>query len=356
MEFDLARFRDVKDVDGFVATLEKACELALTDDFWDITLPNDLATSAARSPSLFAYQTSLVLLGATALFSKLSVAELPDPALQGQRSAAERHHLFPRAYLNGIGIKELRDTNQIANIALVEWGDNVGISDLPPSEYLPAMNKRFDESKLEEMYYWHALSDGWKSLEYSDFLGQRRERMAQVIRDAYKLLVSGEKDSIVASSPSIEELIHNGESAEVEYKSTLRMNLHTGSKDPRMELAILKTVAAFLNGGGGTLFVGIADDRSPLGLGADDFANEDKMGLHFVNLVKDRMGIQAMTSLHMHFEDYDGSRIMVVEADRAGKPVFVNDGNAARFYIRTGPSSFELVGGEMQDYIGQRFK
>jgi hypothetical protein len=68
------------------------------------------------------------------------------------------------------------------------------------------------------------------------------------------------------------------------------------------------------------------------------------------------MGIQAMTSLHMHFEDYDGSRIMVVEADRAGKPVFVNDGNGARFFIRTGPSSFKLVGGEMQDYIGQRFK
>jgi len=165
MEFDLARFREVKDADGFVATLERACDLAITEDFWTISLPNNLATSSPRSPSLFAYHAALVLLEARALFSRLPVAELLDPATHGQRAAVERHHLFPKGYLKKLGITDLRETNQIANFAFVEWGDNASISDQPPAEYLPAMKKRFvaHENELEQMYYWHALPEGWES-------------------------------------------------------------------------------------------------------------------------------------------------------------------------------------------------
>jgi hypothetical protein len=38
------------------------------------------------------------------------------------------------------------------------------------------------------MYYWHALPDGWESLDYFDFLAERRKRIAQVIRDGYTTL------------------------------------------------------------------------------------------------------------------------------------------------------------------------
>lgn len=96
MEFDLARFREVKDADVFLYILESACDLALTDDYWKITLPNDLATSSPRSPSLFAYIASLVLLEARVLFSKLKVSDLLDPLSHGIR-AVERHHLFQKA-------------------------------------------------------------------------------------------------------------------------------------------------------------------------------------------------------------------------------------------------------------------
>ncbi|PIR15861.1 MAG: hypothetical protein COV48_12025, partial [Elusimicrobia bacterium CG11_big_fil_rev_8_21_14_0_20_64_6] len=64
MEFDLARLRSVKTADEFVALLWQICEATLTSDFWSITLPNELATSAARSPSLFAYFAALNLLDA----------------------------------------------------------------------------------------------------------------------------------------------------------------------------------------------------------------------------------------------------------------------------------------------------
>lgn len=92
----------------------------LTEDYWNITLPGELATSSARSPALFAYYAALNRLKARVLFSNLTVAELIDPASRAKRSALERHHLFPKHYLATLGIKEKRDINQIANLALGE--------------------------------------------------------------------------------------------------------------------------------------------------------------------------------------------------------------------------------------------
>jgi hypothetical protein len=58
----------------------------------------------------------------------------------------------------------------------------------------------------------------------------------------------------------------------------------------------------------------------------------------------------------MHiFEDFEGSRVMIVECRKAGTPVFVKDGDIERFYIRTGPSTTELSASQTQDYIKQRF-
>src|ERR1700730_12002611 len=51
MEFDLARFREKKDAAGFVAALEQMCNESITQDYWAVVLPNELATSSPRSPS-----------------------------------------------------------------------------------------------------------------------------------------------------------------------------------------------------------------------------------------------------------------------------------------------------------------
>ena len=47
------------------------------------------------------------------------------------RSSLERHHIFPAAFLQSIGVTDERDYNQIANFTVIEWGDNVSISNLP---------------------------------------------------------------------------------------------------------------------------------------------------------------------------------------------------------------------------------
>ena len=356
MEFDMARFREVKDADGFLYILESACDLALTEDYWKISLPNHLATSSPRSPSLFAYNAALVLLDAKALFSKLKVSELLDPVSQGIRGAVERHHLFPKAYLNTLGITDLRETNQIANYALVEWGDNMKISDQSPTKYLSEMASRFSKEELARMYHCNALPENWEQMNYREFLEQRRELIAQVIQEGYQILASKQVEVAPDLRFSLNEIIANAESSEVEFKSTLRVNLHTGSRDPRIELAALKTIAGFLNSNGGILTIGVTDDGTPLGIDADCFENEDKMSLHLVNLIKDRIGPSVMQFIHARFEDYDGYRVMVIECSKVKSPVFVKDGNIERFYIRTGPSTTELSASQIQEYIKQRFK
>ena len=357
MEFDLARLRDVDKAEGFVKTLSQICDITLTNDFWAVSLPNDLATSSPRSPSLFAYHAALVLLDARALFSKIKVTDLLDPSMHANRSAVERHHLFPKGFLAKQGINAIRETNQIANYALVEWGDNSDVSDKAPSDYLPNMKARFSYAELERMYRLHALPSNWEHLDYREFLEKRRELIAQVIAEGYATLVTGKVEEETATvEVDLSQVVVNGESEAVEFKSTLRTNLHTGNKDLRMELSVLKTLAGFLNTNGGMLVIGVSDDGSPVGIQSDDFENEDKMSLHLVNIIKTRMGIPAMTNLHAHFDDHEECRVMVVKCRKSPLPVFLKDGDTERFYIRTGPSTTELSASQTQEYIKQRFK
>jgi Putative DNA-binding domain len=125
-------------------------------------------------------------------------------------------------------------------------------------------------------------------MSYKLFLNERRSLIAQTIRSAYERL-AGQTDAAV-SQVAVADLIGSGETAAVEFKSTLRTNLHTGEKDSRMEMAVLKSIAGFLNSNGGTLVVGVADDGSPVSWERDGFPDEDKMSLHLINLLKDRLG------------------------------------------------------------------
>ena len=190
MESDLAGLRGLESKEQFMAYFEKIISSTLTDDFWNITLPNDLATSSARSPSLFAYYAALVLLDASVLFARnLKISCMLDPSMNGTRNALERHHLFPKAYLESIGINDDRERNQIANYALIEWDKNIKISDEAPSQYFPVeMAKHANTPNLENTLRLHALPTNWENMEYTQFLEARRVLMANIIREGFKEL------------------------------------------------------------------------------------------------------------------------------------------------------------------------
>lgn len=353
-EADLAMLRDLPNGDAFAARLREICATTLTNDYWEITLPRQLATSASRSPSLFAYQAALIKLDAPMLFGPLKIAAVVDPAIKGSKAALEQHHLFPRGYLEGQGISDLKLVNQIANFAPVEWPTNLKIGKKAPTEYVPSLDAAIPSAERERVHKLHALPPAWWDMPYEEFLIARRLRMARVVREAWEALTQGTNPAGPAPV-SVAELISGGETTAVEFKSTLRTNLHTGQPDERMHLSVLKTIAGFLNAKGGTLLIDVADDGTVLGVAADAFPNEDKMGLHLVNLIKDRIGDVFMPYIHPHFEEQDGERILAVRCEPGPKPAFVKDGNQQRFYVRGGNATTELMGISVTDYVKQKF-
>jgi hypothetical protein len=185
---DLAQLSDLAhgDGDGFVAALARIVDDTLTPEFWEITLPNELASSASKSPALLAYITALNIVDADALLSTAKVRARLDPAVTAKKGI-ERHHLFPRAYLRKQKVTGTKQINQIASMALVEWHDNIAISDLPPATYWPDQlaKKKLPEADLAEQLRWHALPQDWTGMPYEAFLAERRKLMAAVVRTAF---------------------------------------------------------------------------------------------------------------------------------------------------------------------------
>lgn len=190
MDADLNRVKGLTSGDQFLAMLDGLIANEMTNDYWSITLPADLATSSARNPQLFAYVASQNRLGARVLFSHKTIADLVDPAIKAKKKALERHHLFPRAWLEKNGVSERTEVNQMANYALLEWPENIAISDTPPSEYVPVIRERFagKDGEWRRMLTDHALPERWEELAYADFLDQRRKLMAAVIRRGFESL------------------------------------------------------------------------------------------------------------------------------------------------------------------------
>ena len=186
MEQDLALLREAQGADDFVRILNQQIEAALTQDYWEITLPNELETAAARNTGQFAFYAALCLLNAPVLYSRMKVTDLLDPSNKAKKSALERHHLFPRRYLQRLKIADRRIINQTANYALVEWSDNIEVSDRAPSEYVPELEKRFSAEDIQEMYRLHALPEQWYMMEYQMFLKERQKRMGQIIREGFE--------------------------------------------------------------------------------------------------------------------------------------------------------------------------
>jgi hypothetical protein len=192
---DVQAFVEAKDGSEYLARMRQAISTTLTPDYWTITLPQALATAAARGPGLFGYAASLCLLNARVPpFVKhdsnheqkagLLIRDLFDPVLQPKKVPVDRHHLFPRKYLERQGITGTRSVNQIANLAYVEWPENIDISDDPPSSYWPRYSDQFAADDL----FHHALPAGWEQMDYERFLEERRQLMAQVIRRGFETI------------------------------------------------------------------------------------------------------------------------------------------------------------------------
>ena len=368
MESDLARLRSLNTADEFVAEIDRICQQELTTDFWEIRLPNDLDRSGGRSPSLFAYYAALCVLDAPVLFSEMKVTELIDPAVQGHKSALERHHLFPRAYLESIGVDKIGEINQIANYALVEWSDNISIGAKPPVMYYPSYVAATPGEQLDKMAFWHALPERWHEMDYRLFLDKRRNLIARVIRAGWETLLllaemqPGKAPDVAPAfqhAPehwSVRELIDLRESERVEFKSSARWSYGRGDKDKVIEDSIVRTVAGFMNRHGGTLIIGVDDTGSVLGL-ARDLSTLNRSDLDgyenwLMGLLENTIGKAELANVAVSFVEVDDEPVCRVDVRRSAKPVYASTSKGSDlFFVRTGNSTRQLTVRETVDYL-----
>jgi len=160
---------------------------------------------------------------------------------------------------------------------------------------------------------------------------------------------------------TVVELIDQGESAEVEFKSSARWNHHAEKETPEISDVITKTVAAFLNTGGGTLLVGVDDDGQAIGLDPDlalikgndlDGYENWLVGAH----LQDRLGKVPVSHVSCSFEKIDDQDVCRLDVGASPGPVFAKTSkNPKAFYIRQGNSTHELDPEELLTYVEERW-
>ncbi len=159
----------------------------------------------------------------------------------------------------------------------------------------------------------------------------------------------------VSPSERIKELIRNGEGDKMEFKSTLRTNLHTNQIDKKIEHSVLKTIVAYLNSDGGQLLIGVSDNGQIMGIEKDGFSDRDRLNLHFTNLIKVHIGNEYLPFIKTELVRVDDLNVLRVDCLSSDKAVFLKLGREEEFYVRNGPSSVRLNGRELLDYVGHKF-
>lgn len=168
-------------------------------------------------------------------------------------------------------------------------------------------------------------------------------------------------DQYLRAHRQAEELIKQGESKTLEFKSSLRWNLREDRQDDKaITHAVLKTIAAFLNTEGGDLLIGVADDGSIVGIEHDRLDNDDKFMRHLAQVVRNGIGDRASTCIDPKTQIVQGKTVCVVSCQRSPEPVFLKwkgmeADPSGDFYVRSGPGTVPLAPDSAKEYIRTRF-
>lgn len=188
VEKQFADLRDVHTADGFVSYLDGAVSTRFSDDYFRLTLPAALTSAVATSPAWFGYIAALNVLGTPMLFSTTTLAAKLLPGASGDKKAIDKHHIFPKNHLAGIGYTRDRDRNQIANFTYLDYGTNIDISDEPPAAYAERYRRKLGEEGYKKSCAENALPVDFEKMPYPVFLERRRKLMADIVKKAYRKL------------------------------------------------------------------------------------------------------------------------------------------------------------------------
>jgi predicted HTH transcriptional regulator len=157
-----------------------------------------------------------------------------------------------------------------------------------------------------------------------------------------------------ASVPII-DLIKSGETDFVEFKSSLVWDYRNEQPSKEMKMVIARTVSSFMNSNGGILLIGVADDRTLLGLDQDlaQLHNSyDEFELTFTNAINTYLGKVNRAYVSLKFEKIDNKDVAVIQVKKSPHPVYLKcEGKKEEFCIRSGNSCQPLDISEANLYI-----
>ena len=280
--------------------------------------------------------------------------------------AIDIHHVFPRAWCASHNVTSgIADC--IVNKTALDAHTNRRIGGNAPSVYLSRI-------EVEDGIEPHVL-DGFLRSHDIDPIALRRDDFAQFFNQRFESLLRHTERAMgkpVNRRPDrddcpfaehdmdieqgVRSLLDDGESAMIEFKSTARCNLHTGTPDPAIAWAVVKTIAAFMNTHGGTLLIGVDDHGGPIGIEPDyplvKRRDRDGWELWLTAVVKTALGTVAATDLPVRFCTIDGRTIARIDVRPGAEPVFAARKGESRevFFARLNNSTEELSGPALLDY------
>lgn len=177
---------ELTDADAFCAWIENEISSRLTDDYYGVTLPNELDKNKASGPVWNGFLAAQVVLGSRVLFNTSTVAQLLLPASSGTKKAYDKHHLFPANFLKNGPYEYAKDRR--ANFVCVDYQKNIYISDEDPKIYVAKFKEALGDEAYKTSCTENALPLGFEDMEYLDFLKERRVLMSQMIKNAFSRL------------------------------------------------------------------------------------------------------------------------------------------------------------------------
>ena len=283
----------------------------------------------------------------------------------GSKYQLELDHIFPYSQLKKAGYGhgnrvKYALAQEFTNRAILTQVANRTKSDTSAADYLCSVEERFP--KALELQCIPQDDDLWRIENYEQFLRVRREILAGHLNAFLEGITATEEATAPAT---LEDIISEGESDELEFKSTLRWDIAEGAVNRALEEVVLKTVAAFANAQGGTVLIGVGDDGAILGLEHDyqshDGWDRDRFQLHLRQLLNQQFGVAvAASKVQIAFHEVDEMDVCQVDVAPANEPLILrtrdkNGQPVEKLYVRNGNQSQELPLSELSSYMAQRF-
>jgi len=158
----------------------------------------------------------------------------------------------------------------------------------------------------------------------------------------------------------IPDLMKQGETGRVEFKSSLRWDMKENRVNRGLETVIAKTLAGFFNADGGHLLIGVDDAGRPLGLEKDlstlKSPDLDAFERTVNDIVSRHLGGDLCPYIHTVFARVEDKDVAMIIANAAPRAVYLEENKVSVFYLRSGNSTRKLDVREAGNYAQSHWK